>query len=129
MEVSQDTVLGDVRLPRGTLLWCILRHDSLDERLFDNAQAFRPERWLAKDGEPSTTPKGVSLPFGAGPRTCPGRYLALLEIKLALAALLNRFDLAEVYSTEGDGVREHMAFVMSPASLRMRLVHRAEPQP
>ncbi|MBM4022264.1 MAG: cytochrome P450 [Planctomycetes bacterium] len=38
----------------------------------------------------------VSLPFGAGPRVCPGRYLAILEMKVALAMRLASFDIEAV---------------------------------
>jgi len=35
------------------------------------------------------------------PRICPGRYLALLEIKVAMAMLLARFDIASVATAHG----------------------------
>ena len=41
------------------------------------------------------------MPFGAGPRLCPGRYLAMLEMKMVMAMLLAQFDLASVGTTDG----------------------------
>ncbi len=61
------------------------------------------------------------MPFGSGPRTCPGRYLALLEIKVAVAMLLGRYAIASVDTANGQEPQELMAFVMSPVGLRMRL--------
>ncbi len=116
LEAIVDTVIEDVRVPKGSLVWCVMRHDSVDEKHFPNPQAFEPERWLAQAQD-----KQVSSPFGSGPRTCPGRYLALLEIKVAVAMLLSRFEISSVDTADGQEAQELMAFVMSPVGLRMRL--------
>ena len=49
---------------------------------------FRPERWLPPARPPAPF---TYFPFGAGPRTCIGMPFALLEARLALAVLLQRF--------------------------------------
>ena len=67
------------------------------------------------------------MPFGAGPRICPGRYLALLEMKMAMATLLGRFDIVEVTAPGGTEPREQLSFTMAPVGLRMRLRDRAAP--
>ena len=41
------------------------------------------------------------MPFGSGPRMCPGRYLALLEMKMAMAMLLAGFDIEAVDTPDG----------------------------
>ena len=41
------------------------------------------------------------MPFGAGPRMCPGRYLALLEMKMAMAQLLGHFDIESLDTPDG----------------------------
>jgi cytochrome P450 len=65
------------------------------------------------------------MPFGAGPRVCPGRYLALLEIKMAMAMLLAHFDITGVITPNGGEAVEHMAFTMMPVGLRLSLRERA----
>jgi cytochrome P450 len=57
------------------------------------------------------------MPFGAGPRLCPGRYLALLEMKMVMAMLLAEFDIEAV---TGDA-REQLAFTMAPVGLKLKL--------
>ena len=123
VEAIQDTVVGDVAVPANTLIWSVLRHASMDDRHFPQASQFRPERWLeagaADQGQQST--KRVAMPFGSGPRVCPGRYLAMLEIKIAMAMLLARFDIESVDAPGGGEAQELLSFTMSPVGLRMRL--------
>jgi cytochrome P450 len=116
VEAIVDTAVEGVHVPKGSLVWCVMRYDSVNETHFPNAQTFEPERWLAQDVD-----KQASTPFGSGPRTCPGRYLALLEIKVAVAMLLSRFEIDSVDTADGQEPQELMAFVMSPVGLRMRL--------
>jgi len=120
LEALVDTVVGDVQIVRGTIVWCVMRAGSLDDTWFANAAQFAPQRWV--DG---TADKKASMPFGAGPRTCPGRYLALLEMKVAMAMLLARFDILSVTTAHGGAPREKMGFVMEPEALQMRLRVRA----
>jgi cytochrome P450 len=112
-----DTVLGDLLLPAGTAVATLLRPPVRDGRRFSAPEAFRPERWLERDEAPHDA--HVNLPFGSGPRLCPGRTLALVEMKVALAALYGTFDVER--EGESTAVRERYAFTMSPAGLRVRL--------
>ncbi|MEO8249301.1 MAG: cytochrome P450 [Burkholderiales bacterium] len=121
-----EITVGDVQVPAGTIVICLMRRDSVSEQHVPNAEVFQPERWLA-DGGPAAlagSAKRVSMPFGAGPRICPGRYLALLEIKMAMATLLGRFDIEDVSTPDGKPAREHLSFTMTPVGLRMRLRER-----
>jgi cytochrome P450 len=108
-----------------------MRRDSVSERHVPNAAAFDPGRWLAGNGPgaAASAAKRISMPFGAGPRICPGRYLALLEIKMAMAVLLNHFDIASVTTPDGAEPREILQLAMGPSRITMRLRERAaEPE-
>ncbi len=139
LQALRDTVLGDVHIPQGMVVIAVMRRDATSERFLPRAQAFEPERWLGDDGTPSKagaagtgsaagtagTAKRLSMPFGAGPRICPGRYLALLEMKVAMATLLGRFELRSVDTADGAEPRELLQLAMGPVGLRMRLALRA----
>ena len=128
IEALRDTEIKGVRVPKGAIVWCLMRHDSVDDKRLPNAQAFEPERWLASSPSAGMA-KRLSMPFGAGPRICPGRYLALLEIKMATAMLLAHFEIDEVGTAEGTEPREHMSFTMMPVGLRMKLSVRGATAP
>lgn len=127
LQALRDTEVAEVEVPARTMLWCVMRHDTVREQLFADAQRFDPARWMAQcqDVPSATSAKRVSMPFGAGPRICPGRYLALLEMKMAMAMLLNSFEIATVGVPDGAELREVLSFTMAPAGLVMRLNLRA----
>ena len=126
LHALRDSTVGEVAVPKGTMVWGVLRHDSVGERHFADPLAFKPERWLADAPTPLTSAaKRSAMPFGSGPRMCPGRYLALLEMKLAMATLLSSFDIEDVQTPDGQPARERMAFTMNPVGLHMRLRERA----
>jgi len=123
IQAARDSVVADIRIPAGQLVMLLMRPAATDERHFPSARTFDPARWLA-DGAPgraASSAKRVAMPFGAGPRLCPGRYLAVQEIKMVVAMLLGGFEVERVSTPDGGEPREHLSFTMVPTGLRMRL--------
>lgn len=122
-QALKDTVVGDIEIPAGTVIIGLLRHDSVSEQHIAHASVFDPDRWLAGAGttEKAKSAKRIAMPFGAGPRICPGRYLALLEMKMAMAILLGRFDIESVNTPDGGPTKEKLSFTLTPVGLSMRL--------
>lgn len=121
VEAIHDTQVAGIHVPAKTLVWCVLRHHSVAEAHFPAAAQFDPQRWMPDALGQVAGDKKAVMPFGAGPRTCPGRYLALLEMKVAMAMLLGRYEITSVDTPDGKEAEELMAFVMSPIGLRMTL--------
>ena len=122
LQALRDTVIGDVRVPARTLVWGALRSDSLKDEFFPDAMQFRPERWLEHGGaRPAASANRIAMPFGAGPRVCPGRQLATLEIKMALAVLLGGFAIDALSTASGGEPEERLSFTMAPEPLTMQL--------
>lgn len=66
----------------------------------EDAEEFRPERWLQATGEDSETYRlrlqkmnGADLTFGGGSRVCLGRNLALCEVYKVVATLILRYEI------------------------------------
>jgi cytochrome P450 len=119
-EAVRDSVVAGIQVPKGALVVCLMRPPAVDERNFSDPETFDPARWLG-DGRATSSAKRVAMPFGAGPRLCPGRYLAILEMKMAIAMLLGSFEIESVTTPDGAEAREHLALTMSPVGLRMVL--------
>jgi cytochrome P450 len=103
-------------------VFCVMRPGPTDASHFPDPQVFEPARWLGADAGAA---KRVAMPFGAGPRLCPGRYLALLEMKMVAALLLGGFELEAVETPDGGEAREALNFTMAPVGLKLRLKTRS----
>jgi cytochrome P450 len=122
LQAYKDTAVAGVAVPAGTIVVLMMRGGAQDARHFPDPGRFDPQRWLG--GAEAGSAKRVSMPFGAGPRICPGRYLALVEMKMAMAMLLGGFEILSVQAPDGGEAAEHLSFTMSPLGLQMRLLER-----
>ncbi|WP_374567380.1 cytochrome P450 [Ideonella sp.] len=122
-QAVRDTVVAGIEVPMNSLVMCLMRPAAVSDTHFAEADRFMPERWLAHGpaGLAASSAKRVAMPFGAGPRICPGRYLALAEMKMVISMLLASFRIESVDTEDGTPVRERLALTMSPVGLRMRL--------
>ena len=121
LQALRPGVVGDVQVGTGCIVICMMRVASVSEDQLPEAARFLPERWLQASAQDPQSARRLSMPFGAGPRICPGRYLALLEMKMAMATILNTFDIQGVATADGHAPREHMAFTMAPVGLRLHV--------
>lgn len=79
-------------IPRGKAVVCLLSKIQKDPKVWgDDAQEFKPERML--DGKFEKLPKNAWKPFGTGMRGCIGRAFAWQEAVLAVALILQNFDM------------------------------------
>jgi cytochrome P450 len=126
LQASEPKVIGDVAIPSGTVVAALMRRGSLDERYFERPLSFEPERWLGTQGTatPPTSRERISMPFGLGPRICPGRNLALLEISMVTSMLARNFDVVDIRTADGGAVDELLSFTMAPSKLQVTLAHR-----
>ena len=129
LESLVPTAVGDVAVPAGTVLMALMRRGGMDARCFEQPERFDPDRWLQGAGAVTTARGRASMPFGAGPRICPGRNLALLEISLVTSMLFRNFKIAAIRTPDGAEVEEWLAFTMAPSKLLVTLAHRSIPNP
>jgi cytochrome P450 len=119
LETLVDVVLGDVAIPKSTPLFFVLRPAMLDERHFGRPGEFLPERWST--GHDAVLPHDTRAyaQFGAGPRVCPGRHLAGVELRLVLSMLARNFSVEPTADTAS--AKELLNFTMMPSAMPVRL--------
>ena len=124
LETNRDMTIGDVFVKARTQVMLITRLAGRQEAEFPQAETFRPERWLDdKSTQAGGDPARKLFPFGGGPRFCPGRYLALAEIKMAMSMVARNFAVA--LDANPAPVKELFTFTMTPSALPVHLKARA----
>ncbi len=83
--------VGGWQLPARTLFMLPVQLMHHDPRWFPEPHSFRPERFAPDAPE---LPRGAYMPFGTGPRVCLGQHLAMAEMTVIAAMLLQRVELS-----------------------------------
>ena len=86
--LREDTLPSGARLAPGARVYASQWVTHRDPRLHPEPERFDPERFL--DGGAARGAVYAYFPFGAGPRDCIGRGLAMLEGALVLARVVQR---------------------------------------
>ncbi|XP_004680087.1 PREDICTED: 25-hydroxycholesterol 7-alpha-hydroxylase [Condylura cristata] len=114
MTIHSET--GDYRLRKGDMLAVFPPTLHNDPEIFEAPKEFRFDRFV-EDGKIKTTfykrgekIKHYLLPFGFGASKCPGRFFAIMEIKLILIVLLTYFDL-EIIDDKPVGLNYDRSFL------------------
>jgi len=108
-EAIEDDVLGPWKIPAGTTVamspWVLHRRPEL----WEDPLRFDPDRFAP--GRDEGRHKYAYLPFGAGPRVCIGNHFALMEAKIILASVIQRFG---VEVDDPDGVELDARVTLRP---------------
>jgi cytochrome P450 len=96
-QAVEDDVIGKYQIPAGTRVIVPIIAIHQNEELWPQASAFRPERF-----ESSPPHAYAWLGFINGPRACLGQHFALLESKIVLSRLVQRFRFEACAKTSGE---------------------------
>jgi cytochrome P450 len=111
--------LGGVDIPAGAEVAVSQHTLHQDPRYFPDPARFDPDRWLPDRA--AALPQGAYIPFGAGPRLCPGHFFAPTEIAIVAATVGARWRLVPV---AGKPVYPKIKATMQPNRLPMTVVRR-----
>ncbi|KAJ8419931.1 hypothetical protein Cgig2_016370 [Carnegiea gigantea] len=78
----------------------------------EDCHEFKPERWISNKGSIKHEPSHKFLAFNAGPRTCLGKHMSLIQMKATAIAIISNYDIQPI---EG-----HVVVPDSSVILRMK---------
>lgn len=120
METNVPMQIGDLQVPAGTIMMACLRHSGVLATEYADSDVFRPERWLEEgDAVAQDSPARKLFPFGGGPRFCPGRFLAMAEVRMVTSMIARNFHLH--YDISAPPVQEQFTFTMTPSAVPITL--------
>jgi len=90
-QASQETTLGGEPIKKNQVVIINIWGVHHNPTYFPDPWTFNPERFTPE--REKALPKSAYIPFGNGPRVCIGNAFAMMEAKLALAVLGQRFRL------------------------------------
>jgi len=94
--------------------WILHRH----ELLWDEPDAFRPERFLPENRK--SIDRYAYIPFSAGPRVCIGAAFAMQEAMIALTTLLKAAEVEAISTVEPHPTHQVTLRSRLPIHLRLR---------
>ncbi|KAM2975522.1 hypothetical protein FF1_001678 [Malus domestica] len=90
-EALEDTQVGNMTVPKGVCLWTLIPTLHRDTEIWGpDANEFKPERFTDGVSKACKFPQAY-IPFGLGPRTCLGKNLAMVELKVVLSLVISKF--------------------------------------
>ncbi|ETN42392.1 uncharacterized protein HMPREF1541_01546 [Cyphellophora europaea CBS 101466] len=91
------SVVDGIFVPASTIISCQGLTTQRDPTIFPNPDVFNPQRWLDASATDAANQleqmRSQMMLFGKGARACLGRTLATMEIKCAVAAVVQRFQI------------------------------------
>lgn len=103
-----ETELGGVPIPKGSLVMPLLASANRDESKYADPEAFDIDRKI----------EHPLMSFGQGPHFCLGNFLSRMEAKSALEVVLQRFEILEPVADEVEWIDSY--FARGPHHLKTR---------
>ncbi|NXW56494.1 THAS synthase, partial [Eurystomus gularis] len=97
-EAAKDCIVLGQRIPAGAVIETAVGHLHHNPEFWPEPEKFIPERFT-EEAKKERHPFAY-LPFGAGPRGCIGMKMGLLETKLTLLRVLQKFQFKACPETE-----------------------------
>ncbi|XP_050225394.1 alkane hydroxylase MAH1-like [Mercurialis annua] len=87
--IDEDILPGGHRVSSNIkILYSLYSMGRMEEIWGKDCLEFKPERWISERGEIKHVPSYKFLAFNAGPRSCLGKDLGLMEMKLVASSIL-----------------------------------------
>lgn len=110
-ECEEDTIIKGIRFPKGCGVSIPSYVLHRDPGFWDNPLEFNPDNF-SPEAKEKRDPFAF-LPFGVGPRQCIGMRLALLELKIGLLQVMQRFKFERAPETV-EKLEHRAVLIMSP---------------
>jgi cytochrome P450 len=94
----KDDILpsGDHVSPNTKLIYSLYAMGRMEQICGVDCLEFKPERWISDRGQIIKVPSYKFIAFNAGPRSCIGKDMSFVQMKMVAVALLWKFEIQVV---------------------------------
>ncbi|KAL1190300.1 Alkane hydroxylase MAH1 [Cardamine amara subsp. amara] len=78
------------------ILFCLYSLGRMKSVWGEDALEFKPERWISENGKSVHEPSYKFLSFNAGPRTCLGKEVAMMQMKTVAVKIIQNYEIEVV---------------------------------
>ncbi|GAU47785.1 hypothetical protein TSUD_12700 [Trifolium subterraneum] len=112
--IKDDTLpSGDHVSPNTKLIFSMYAMGRMEQIWGEDCMEFKPERWISDRGHIIKVPSYKFIAFNAGPRSCIGKDISFIQMKMVAASVLWKF---HIHVVEGHHVTPR-------ASIALRMKH------
>lgn len=121
---NKESLINGITIPKGLDVAVSVYAVHHNSNVWDEPEKFDPDRFSEEKLTPSQ--KSYFLPFGLGPRDCFGKDFALMEVKIALVHLLQRYEVSTLPETEYPPVLEKGNFSKAENGIKLKFSERKQ---
>ncbi|XP_058760843.1 alkane hydroxylase MAH1-like [Vicia villosa] len=107
----KDDILpsGDVVSPNTKLIYSLYAMGRMEQIWGEDCLEFKPERWISDRGQIIHVPSYKFITFNAGPRSCLGKDISFVQMKMVASAMLWKF---QIHVVEGHSITPRVSVVL-----------------
>lgn len=118
-EALEDQQIENFSFKKGTTFMLQNKVAQTSEDYFSQPNEFKPERWLKSCPFSGNHKPSMMHTFGAGPRFCPGKNLAIHEMVMAISMFCSNFN--PTFAIPKEKIEEVFSFTMYPSNLMIKV--------
>ncbi|XP_050537443.1 cytochrome P450 18a1-like [Daktulosphaira vitifoliae] len=121
---TSEVTLSGYRIPVGAQIIPLQHYVHNDPNLWDEPEAFKPERFINAEGK--VKKPDCFLPFGVGRRKCLGETLAQMELYLFFSNMLHEFDVCLPEGDDLPSMDSQAGITLTPLSFKVVMKRRTK---
>ncbi|GAU25916.1 hypothetical protein TSUD_16540 [Trifolium subterraneum] len=121
--IKSDILPSGVRVkPNTKLIYSLYAMGRMEQIWGEDCLEFKPERWISNTGKIKHVPSYKFIAFNAGPRSCLGKDISFVQMKMVAAAVLWKFHIQVV---EGQSITPRISMVLRMEGLKVNVSKRS----
>ena len=121
---NKNIQLGKFNVPKGTIIQPLIAKANKNEHVWERCNTFNPDRYSDCDAMSKCFSDFSLISFSMGLRKCIGWKFALIEITMALARMIQKYEFELLNDEDLDPIRVAYGITFRPENLKVKITKR-----